>query len=96
MSPQTTWNYAAPCRFRYTFEVISWVTKSLDCSSFPLSYFQFIAAKWRYWHLVLGETSGYWHYVLSEKSSYLTTFQALRGRLRWLGLPFGLILLCGC
>ena len=35
-------------------------------------------------------SSGYWHCVLDEKSSYLTTFQTVHGRFRWLRLPFGL------
>ena len=35
-------------------------------------------------------SSGYWHCVLDENSSYLTTFQTVHGRFRWLRLPFGL------
>ena len=34
--------------------------------------------------------NGYWHCILDEESSYLTTFQTLWGRYRWLRLPFGL------
>jgi len=39
----------------------------------------------------LDARDGYWQVPLTEKSSYLTTFNTLMGRYRYLRLPFGLI-----
>ncbi|KAL5264194.1 hypothetical protein ACHWQZ_G005321 [Mnemiopsis leidyi] len=38
----------------------------------------------------LDAKDGYWHVPLTERSSYLTTFNTLIGRFRYLRLPFGL------
>ena len=38
----------------------------------------------------LDARSGYWSVILSEESSYLTTFNMIKGRYRFLRMPFGL------
>ena len=38
----------------------------------------------------LDARDGYWHVPLTEQASYLTTFNTLIGRYRYLRLPFGL------
>lgn len=39
---------------------------------------------------VLDTKNGFWHVQLDEESSYLTTFNTLYGRYRWLKMPFGI------